>query len=978
MSKDKGWYKRTHQFAPYTKADGQAVSDEFDAIQSSFDRIPEMREDGKGFAVSPIIPTPTEPMHPVTFEMLSEAETSVNNSRDDVTAKTQQVLENAQQVAASTLTVTENANIASQAASQALQSKESANSSEDMARKWAANPVDEVVQDDKYSAYHYATKAAKSAEILATAESSAKSNAEIATQKAEEAARSADKARNIAGGKVYYEDVLEVPQAGLYGEVGVTSLSNDLSSDSDAEAATIGVVKDVNDRLKAIYCSSVSALRSVKPSSFNQSVIVKSYHDGLRKGGGVFIVDPQDKTTPEDGGTVIIANDGNRWKRIYKSLSIFDFGAKAGFDVDNSDVIRRIESSLSNEVIDLCGESFYSTVKPIKNRFVNGFVQYSDQSTGATNYPISDTESKAHLYNASCGDGVKIAELAPVTTNNNAPSYYTQGFEQDPITGELWSMQSGDNNTNALVKYNFSLGQALTHQGYVYSNELSHQSFGIFYRDGVRYFICQPHGSKGSAKAQYLNVFTINETQSPWAIENLKSIKVLPQAVDGIRALGVSPSGEEVAYLYGVNVPLVNGNSRYMWKIAVFNIDSMLEGNIQPVEDFYIEKSFMSDGVTNKAIQDIAFDGSFVYVLHGGDKNNANTIAVYSRKGAKLVFDRNNKTGYKLCKQILANGGSDYYEAEGIFFLRNSNSLMLCMSVISGSEKGQAVKNTHLFSLQDVNQNIALGSQSLPAITINSDNVGIAFPNGKPLHFAEIGADGGYKTSLKITANQLTLEYDDTTQPQIILGNSLARGMFQASTSGNLGIYDLKKNNWLVATDSSGRMFSQKDWKSNFRIIYDDDTEPKFRLTNKKKDGMIQVSRAGNFGLFDITKNKWVVFSDVNGIVKLSSNPDYNSNGTDIATTQWVKKIAASDGALSNNGWTKLPNGLILQWGSFSSGGNGEFKFPISFNQNPYVVIVKLRESSINTFASSYTNTGFSLYDKLPRLVTFDMFAIGR
>ena len=222
MSK-KSWYNRTHQFAPYTKADGQAVSDEFDAIQSSFDRIPEMRDDGKGFAVSPIIPEPTDPMHPVTYGMLTEAEDSVAESRKDVTEKAQQVDANTKTVSEKTEIVIEKSDSATQSASAALASQQSANQSETMAKKWAANPIDELVADDKFSAFHYATKAAKSAEVLAEAESSAKSNAEIATQKAEEAARSADKARNIAGGKVYYEDVLEVPRASVNGDVGVTT-----------------------------------------------------------------------------------------------------------------------------------------------------------------------------------------------------------------------------------------------------------------------------------------------------------------------------------------------------------------------------------------------------------------------------------------------------------------------------------------------------------------------------------------------------------------------------------------------------------------------------------------------------------------------------------------------------------------------------------------------------------------------------------
>ena len=162
MSKKK-WYKRTHQFTPYTKADGQAVSDEFDAIQASFERIPEMRDDGKGFAVSPIIPEPTDQNHPVTLKMLTETEASVNNARDDVIAKAQQVAQNTQTVETNTQTAINQANSATQSATSAAASSRSADESEDLARKWASNSIDEPVSGDKYSAYHYASKAAISA-----------------------------------------------------------------------------------------------------------------------------------------------------------------------------------------------------------------------------------------------------------------------------------------------------------------------------------------------------------------------------------------------------------------------------------------------------------------------------------------------------------------------------------------------------------------------------------------------------------------------------------------------------------------------------------------------------------------------------------------------------------------------------------------------------------------------------------------------
>ena len=231
MSKKK-WYKRTHQFTPYTKADGQAVSDEFDAIQASFERIPEMRDDGKGFAVSPIIPEPTDQNHPVTLKMLTETEASVNNARDDVIAKAQQVAQNTQTVETNTQTAINQANSATQSATSAAASSRSADESEDLARKWASNPIDEPVSGDKYSAYHYASKAAISAQNLSTAEQSAKTNANIAVQKAEEAKISASKAKSIADGEVEYEKVLNVPRASST-QAGIVQLTDDTGIDSD-------------------------------------------------------------------------------------------------------------------------------------------------------------------------------------------------------------------------------------------------------------------------------------------------------------------------------------------------------------------------------------------------------------------------------------------------------------------------------------------------------------------------------------------------------------------------------------------------------------------------------------------------------------------------------------------------------------------------------------------------------------------------
>lgn len=265
MSK-KSWYKRKHQFTPYTKADGQAVSDEFDAIQTSFERIPEMRDDGRGFKESPLIPEPTDPMHPVPLKMLTETEKSVNNARDDVTAKAQQVAQNTQSVATNTLTATQKADTATQAAASAQSSQQAASNSENIAHKWAANPVNEVVQDNQYSAYHYATKAAQSETTASSAAITSKNNADIATSKAEEAAQSAEKARSLADGEVEYTKILHVPSADTQTK-GIVLLTNDTGLESESLGLTAKAGKKLAQMIATVQTSLTKYLLVSKLSS---------------------------------------------------------------------------------------------------------------------------------------------------------------------------------------------------------------------------------------------------------------------------------------------------------------------------------------------------------------------------------------------------------------------------------------------------------------------------------------------------------------------------------------------------------------------------------------------------------------------------------------------------------------------------------------------------------------------------------------
>ena len=80
-----------------------------------------------------------------------------------------------------------------------------------------------------------------------------------------------------------------------------------------------------------------------------------------------------------------------------------------------------------------------------------------------------------------------------------------------------------------------------------------------------------------------------------------------------------------------------------------------------------------------------------------------------------------------------------------------------------------------------------------------------------------------------------------------------------------------------------------------------------------------------------------------------SATPATTDNSTRVATTEFVRNLINQfkndgtlggivGGSLTQNGWVKFSNGLILQWGTFNSGSNGYCTFPISFNSTCFNV----------------------------------------
>jgi hypothetical protein len=82
---------------------------------------------------------------------------------------------------------------------------------------------------------------------------------------------------------------------------------------------------------------SISALRSIEPSTALQKIKVRGYYSGTTIGGGEFYYDSTDSTSADDGGSCIVNSNGNRWKRIFNEyISIKFFGVLGDLVADDT------------------------------------------------------------------------------------------------------------------------------------------------------------------------------------------------------------------------------------------------------------------------------------------------------------------------------------------------------------------------------------------------------------------------------------------------------------------------------------------------------------------------------------------------------------------------------------------------------------------------------------------------------------------
>lgn len=129
-----------------------------------------------------------------------------------------------------------------------------------------------------------------------------------------------------------------------------------------------------------INLNDVAELRATEPAHAGQFAVVYEYAHGTRMGGGVFVHDPADTGSPDDGGIVFVTPGRKRWKRVlldYNSVTVLDFGAVADGKTDCVEAVKRMfywsQRVLPSAGIRFTAGEFSMSMFDISNEEINRF-----------------------------------------------------------------------------------------------------------------------------------------------------------------------------------------------------------------------------------------------------------------------------------------------------------------------------------------------------------------------------------------------------------------------------------------------------------------------------------------------------------------------------------------------------------------------------------------------------------------------------
>ena len=139
----------------------------------------------------------------------------------------------------------------------------------------------------------------------------------------------------------------------------------------------------------AADASQVASIEALRKYSGDGYVNVNAYHPNTTVGGGVFVADKADKSTADNGCTVIVSTDGTRWKRVFSGmLNLHDFGYVASKN-NALTTLNAAEAAALGIVVDCLGLSIDTgNTYPQKNKYTNGKFVINGKTVDVQYQPI--------------------------------------------------------------------------------------------------------------------------------------------------------------------------------------------------------------------------------------------------------------------------------------------------------------------------------------------------------------------------------------------------------------------------------------------------------------------------------------------------------------------------------------------------------------------------------------------------------------
>ncbi|OAQ15787.1 hypothetical protein F480_00355 [Bibersteinia trehalosi Y31] len=778
-------------------------------------------------------------------------------------------------------------------------------------------------------------------------------------------------------------------------------------------------IDDFNDAITAPdgyrvvgQAESVAELRTVEPTEPNQHILVRSYYEGMNKGGGTFYHDATDTTSADDGGVVIVTAGGNRWKRINTQVLTLDqFGVKP--KTESAALINAAIKAVDSGGWVIVPHGEYLVGDEIKLKANMGFFGIGNptiKSVDGTS-PLQNTITTINndrSYHSNYVDNITVKDLTidgNWQNRSNSISAANQGCCLKIVTARNFLVENVTAKNGVLHCFDVAASNYFD-DGNINHTAEGPSEYGIFRN-------CKAYNSKrddaftthNSGFIKFENCYA--EFDRSLYEKNLQVNNHGFEADEGsynIHFLNCYTKGYFSGYqvkghdttMPAHNVVIencVSDNCTLGIQIVHIGVSAVKDGQTHCAENVIVKNHTIKNLVPTPNVdyptQFIRIRGYWnVRVDNLVTENSGNAYIAILEEANNIVID-----GVELLTASTATQGAliwVYSSSIGRVDVRNVVS-----KVPQPVPIVQKSSRSNIINIDGIYAKGALNGAPLVKISVNHGD-----------SIRNIGASINWSSKVQVI-NENNAELGSDTV-EVELSNrgifTLSGGTSVDSLAGFSGCYYHHKSGYTYIYDTATASYIRQQRKIDSGLVVKKDStweNPALHFSGFNNSDSHIVSDKGKyirFGQIDdegvitetvgISTNGWLVPLVDNQYKLGQSNlkwaellvtPPLDSNGDIGVTTRWVRSLFPQ--SLTGNGWQKLSGGLIIQWGTYNANAESTFNFPIAFTRECFVVIpVDYNTSGSNLVDLTGTNktaTSFQILSQGGDIGVFSMVAIG-